>query len=120
METPQKSQVSKPKRPRLTPKQRAFLHHVYDLGIPITDALNMLQVRTVTFQRWLNKPVFINRLRMYITQYYLQARLEMARSAPDAIAGLNLLNEKSIRPEEKRKACNDILNIHTQFAKIAI
>ncbi len=112
METPQKRQ-------RLTPKQRDFLYHVYTLGFSITDTLNNLHVRTVTFERWLTKPVFLNRLRMYITQYYLQARLEMARSAPSAISGLTMLSQKSLRHDDMRKACNDILNFQTQFAKIA-
>jgi hypothetical protein len=107
------------KRQRLTPKQRQFLHRVYDLGEPITAVLNDLHVRVLTFERWLTKPIFINRLRMYISQFYLQARLEMARSAPSAISGLTRLTEKNYREEEMRKACSDILNIHTQFAKIA-
>jgi hypothetical protein len=111
-------QTTPPKRKRLTPKQREFLSLVYDCNMPIIDALVNLRIRVVTFERWLNKPVFVDRLRMYITQYYLQARLEMARSAPAAIAGLTMLKEKSMRHEDLRKACNDILSFHTNFARI--
>lgn len=111
-------QSDKPKRQRLTPKQRQFLHLVYDLNISILDALIKLRIRVVTFERWLNKPVFIDRLRMYITQYYLQARLEMARGANEAVSVLSQLTAASRHDADARKACTDILNFHTQYARI--
>ena len=45
--------------------------------------------------------------------------MELARSAPMAVSGLSLLSEKSLKHAEVRKACNDILNIHTQFSRSA-
>ena len=113
------TQSHKPKRQRLTPKQRRFLHLVYDRNLPIIQVLCDLRIRVLTFERWLTKPVFIERLRMYITQYYIQARLEMARSAPSAIEGLTRAGRESQTHDEMRKACKDLLQFHAQYTKIA-
>lgn len=107
------------KRKRLSQKQLTFLNEVFEMGGAVTDALRNLRIRPSTFDRWLTNPLFLNKLRMYLNQYYLQARMELARSAPLAVSGLALLSERSLKPAELRKACNDILNIHTQLAKSA-
>ena len=105
------------KRQRLSKKQLWFLNNVFDAGEPVTDALRNLHIRPSTLDRWLTKPLFLNKLRTHLNQYYLQARMELARSAPMAVSGLSFLSEKSLKPTELRKACNDILNLHTQLAK---
>jgi len=107
------------KRKRLSQKQLIFLNEVFEMGGAVTDALRNLRIRPSTFDRWLTNPLFLNKLRMYLNQYYLQARMELARSAPLAVSGLALLSERSMKPAELRKACNDILNIHTQLAKLS-
>ena len=106
-------------RKRLSKKQLWFLNNVFEAGEPVTDALRNLHIRPGTLDRWLTKPIFLNRLRMYLNQYYLQARMELARSAPMAVSGLSFLSEKSLRHGEVRKACNDLLNLHTQYAKLS-
>jgi hypothetical protein len=95
------------------------LHNVFEVGEQVTDALRNLNIRHSTFERWLTKPVFLNKLRMYLNQYYLQARLELARSAPSAVSGLSFITEKSHSQVEIRKACADLLHLHTQIAKSA-
>jgi hypothetical protein len=114
-----KRQSTPPKRKRLTPKQRQFLQLVYGANMPILEALTELRIRVVTFERWLHKPVFVDRLRMYITQYYVQVRLDMARAAHEAVSVLTRLTANRRIDAEARKACTDILNFHTQYAKIA-
>ena len=104
-------------RKRLSKKQLWFLNNVFDAGEPVTDALRNLHIRPSTLDRWLTKPLFLNKLRMHLNQYYLQARMELARSAPMAVSGLSFLSEKSLKPTELRKACNDILNLHMQLSK---
>ena len=110
METP-------PKRQRLSKKQVWFLNNVFESGQTVTDVLRDLHIRPGSLDRWLTKPIFRNRLRMYLNQYYLQARMELARSTPMAVSSLSFLTEKSLKHTELRRACNDLLNFHTQFAK---
>ncbi len=112
METP-------PKRVRLSKKQVWFLNNVFEAGQTVTDVLRDLRIRPGTLDRWLTKPLFLNKLRMYLNQYYLQARMELARSAPQAVSGLSFLSEKSLKHTELRKACNDIINLHCDLAKVA-
>ncbi|MHC5082661.1 MAG: hypothetical protein ACYTET_01800 [Planctomycetota bacterium] len=109
---------SKP-RQRLSQKQRWFLENVFEAGQSVTDALRNLNIRHSSFERWLTKPVFLNKLRMYLNQYYLQARLELARSASSAVSGLAFVSEKSLKHSEVRQACADLLHLHVQIAKAA-
>lgn len=108
-----------PKRQRLSQKQQWFLTNVFEAGQSVTDTLRNLNIRHSSFERWLTKPVFLNKLRMYLNQYYLQARLELARSAAAAVSGLSFISEKSLKHSEVRQACSDLLHLHIQIAKAA-
>lgn len=110
---------SKPKRTRLSQKQLWFLINVFEAGEPVTHALSNLNIRHSTFERWLTKPIFLNKLRMYLNQYYLHARIELARSAAATVSGLTFITEKSLSQTEVRKACADLLHLHIQIAKTA-
>ncbi len=114
------TQACKPKtRTRLSQKQLWFLINVFEAGEPVTDALSNLNIRHSTFERWLTKPIFLNKLRMYLNQYYLTARIELARSAASTVSGLTFITEKSLSQTEVRKACADLLHLHIQIAKTA-
>ena len=106
-----------PKRKRLSKKQRWLLNEVFVANYPVTDALHNLRIRPGTLQRWLTDPFFLEKLQTHISQFYLEARMELARCTPRAISGLSFLSEKSLRHKEVRNACNDLLKFHTHLAK---
>ena len=107
-----------PKRKRLSTKQIGFFKNVFLAGLTVNESLNNLNIRLSTFDRWLTKPLFLERLQMHINHYYFETRMELARSAPQAVTGLSFLGEKSLRHKEVRQACNDILTLHSQYAKV--
>ena len=107
------------KRQRLSRKQHCFLNNIFIAHQPVEVVLQDLNIRPSTLSRWLTKPFFLEKLRMHINHFYLQARFELARSAPAAVSGLSFLSEKSLRHKEVRQACNDLLNFHAQLAKAA-
>ncbi|MHC4288747.1 MAG: hypothetical protein ACYSO4_07090 [Planctomycetota bacterium] len=107
------------KRQRLSSKQIAFFKNVFLANMPVSDALNNLNIRLTTFDRWLTKPIFLERLQLHINHFYHEARLELARTTPRAVSGLNFLSEKTLRHKEVRQACNDLLNFHTKLAKLS-
>ena len=108
-----------PKRKRLSTKQIAFLRNVFFFGLPMNESIRDLNIRLTTFDRWLTKPLFLHRLQMHINHYHFVTRMELARNAPQAVSGLNFLSEKSLRHKEVRQACNDLLNLHSQYGKPA-
>ena len=107
-----------PKRKRLSSKQIAFFKEVFIARFPVSDAISNLNIRLTTFDRWLTKPIFLERLQLHINHFYHEARLELARTTPRAVSGLNFLSEKSLRHKEVRQSCNDILNFHSKMAKV--
>lgn len=113
------NQKSPRPRHRLSQKQLWFLNNVFVANQHVSDALGNLCIRPSTFQRWLTKPLFLERLRMHISHAYLEARVELARNVPRAVSGLSFLSEKSLRHTEVRKACTDILTFYQQMAKTA-
>ena len=114
------STIPKPKRKRkrLSTKQIGFLRNVFLEGWTVNESLIDLHIRLSTFDRWLTKPLFLERLQMHINHYHFETRMELARNAPQAVSGLNFLSEKSLRHKEVRQACNDILNLHSQYGKL--
>jgi hypothetical protein len=103
------------KRNRLSTKQIVFFKNVFLAGRTVNESLGDLNIRLSTFDRWLTKPLFLRRLQMHINHYYIETRMELARNAPQAVSGLNFLSEKSLRHKEVRQACNDLLNLHSQY-----
>ena len=103
-------------RKRLSRKQYCFLNNIFVAHQPVEVVLQDLNIRPSTLSRWLTKPFFLEKLRMHIDHFYLQARLELARSAPAAVSGLSFLSEKSLRHKEVRQACNDLLNFHAKLS----
>ena len=106
-------------RKRLSQKQIAFFKNVFLAGRTVNESLNDLNIRLSTFDRWLTKPLFLQRLQQHINHFYFETRMELARSAPQAVSGLSFLGEKSLRHKEVRQACNDLLNLHSQYAKLS-
>ena len=103
-------------RQRLSRKQYCFLNNIFIAHQPVYVVLQDLNIRPSTLSRWLTKPFFLEKLRMHINHFYLQARLELARSAPAAVSGLSFLSEKSFRHKEIRQACNDLLHFHAKLS----
>jgi hypothetical protein len=114
----QNRQSNRPRK-RLSQKQLTFLRDVFEANGHVTDALRNLNIRPDTLERWLTRPPFIKRLRVYLNHYAVQARMEIARTLPAAISGLSKLTENALRYEEVRRACTDLLNFYTRFARIA-
>jgi hypothetical protein len=111
------SSIPNPPRKRLSSKQIAFFRNVFCANRPVSETLTELRIRLSTFDRWLTKPLFRERLARHIDHYYFEARTELARNAPQAVSGLSFLSEKSLKHKEVRQACNDLLKLHTQYTK---
>ena len=107
----------KPKRVRLTRKQRCFFINVFEAGWPIPTALQDLRIRRRTLQRWLDQPHFRQELEMHMSQFDLETRMEVARSTPAAISSLNSLGSTSLNHEFVRKTLNDVIKLRQEFAR---
>lgn len=108
---------NKPKRQRLSNKQRWFFNNIFVAGQSVEDVVNNLRIRPSTLNRWLTKPLFVSTLRMYMNHYQLQTRMEIIRNAAHSVRSLAFLTDTTFKHTELRKASNDILNMHNQLIK---
>lgn len=108
----------KKRRKRLSKKQLAFIKELVFTDIPVENILDNNQIRRRTLDRWLTKPIFIKELQMNFRFYNLQTQIELARSTPRAIVNLTLIKNRTMKFEELRKACNDILRYQNHCAEI--
>lgn len=113
-----KSIPQKLRRKRLSKKQLAFIKELVFTDIPVENILDNNQIRRRTLDRWLTKPIFIKELQMNFRFYNLQTQIELARSTPRAIVNLTLIKNRTMKFEELRKACNDILRYQNHCAEI--
>ena len=111
------STIPRPKRIRLSKKQTWFFVNIFIAGQTVSQALEELRIRRRTFDRWLTKPLFLEHLQMHINHYYFETRMELARNAPQAVSDLSFLSEKFLNHQEVRQACNDLLNLHSQYTR---
>ena len=65
----------------------------------------------------ITKPLFLERFKQHINHYHFETRMELARSAPQAVTSLSFLGSHSLSHKEVRQCCNDIIALHGQYTK---
>lgn len=108
----------KPRGPRLNSRQVTFFRHVFGVGLPVGNVLQDLNIRVSTFNRWLQSPRFLKELEMNFNRFYMEARIEVARSIGPAVCGLSDVNQKTLNPEAVRKAGNDLLKLQHMYSAL--
>lgn len=105
---------AKPKRIRLTPKQRAFLLAVFVDSRSVQSAMSGLRISSHTLYKWLHKPLFLQNILSYLSGYKIQTRVTAASQAPLSVDSFTIFTDTQ-DPKNARQACLDALKTYSTF-----
>jgi hypothetical protein len=107
-----------PASKRLTKTQLAVIDELFAGRLEEHEILDKYKLTRKLYHKWWNDHAFKQQFDKRIADAYRQSAVLIARYAPVAAAKLIQLTE-SDRPETARKACLDIISMHTSSAETA-
>ena len=101
---------------KLTKRQLAVIDQLFKGEFDEQAILDKYKVSHNLYQKWLADKNFADEIDYRIESYFRQSSILIARYAPLAAAKLVQLTD-SENPETARKACLDIISMHTNWAR---
>ncbi len=96
----------------LTRKQTCFLKGVLEEEQSMEQVMEENKISPRMLHAWLQQPRFLQAVEIRMARFHLQARIEAARSACQAVHSLTDLVCRSVKHDVVRQAGMDLLKIH--------